>query len=195
MDPVVRGGHGRDRVAGVTHLAPARAAAATTQEEAPRSETGSPAPGRPRTPTAVEAFAILFITVACGLSPALFGFYRIGVWGPIALGMLAILLALVIARPAVPTRRAWVALSGLGGLWLWSLMSTGWAESADLALTGANRWLLYLALFGVLVMLLREDRLSVLLWGRRRPWCWRSGSTSRCACWAREAPASSSDPA
>jgi len=149
-----------------THTwAPVRAAVepAATPREA-TSTTAQP-PASPRSPTPVEAGAILFITISCGLSPALYGFYRVGVWGPIALFMLAILLALAIARPAVPTRRALVALGGLAGLWLWSLASSGWALSADQALTGANRWLLYLALFGVLVLLLREDRLSVLLVG------------------------------
>ena len=145
--------------------APARAAA-DSADPAPTEAGPPPAGSQPRRiPTAVEAASILFITVACGLSPALFGFYRVSVWGPIALFMLAILLAMAVARPALPTRRAWVALGGLAGLWLWSLLSTSWAESADQALTGANRWLLYLALFGVLVMLLREDRLSVLLVG------------------------------
>jgi len=137
------------------------AKAGRSDGSAPRSPGGA----TPRSPTPVEAGAILFITVSCGLSPALYGFYRVGVWGPIALFMLATLLALSIARPAAPTRRALVALGGLAGLWLWSLASSGWAASADHALTGANRWLLYLALFGVLILLLREDRLSVLLVG------------------------------
>ncbi len=139
--------------------------AVTAPERAAVAARAARSPGSPRSPTPVEAGAILFITIACGLSPALYGFYRVGVWGPIALFMLAILLALAIARPAAPTRRALVALGGLAGLWLWSLASGGWALSADQALTGANRWLLYLALFGVLVLLLREDRLSVLLVG------------------------------
>jgi hypothetical protein len=36
-------------------------------------------------------------------SPFLFGFYNISVWGPIGLGLLAALLGLLIARPAVRT--------------------------------------------------------------------------------------------
>ena len=47
---------------------------------------------------------IAFIAISCGLSPFLYGFYDVSVWGPIALGMLAALLGLLIARPAVPRR-------------------------------------------------------------------------------------------
>ena len=63
------------------------------------------------------------------------------------------------ARPADRSARgATPGRAGRGGalarLWLWALISTGWAESADQAMTEANRWLLYAALFGVLVLLL-----------------------------------------
>ena len=62
--------------------------------------------------------------------------------------MLAALLGLVIARPAAPRGTALLALGGLVGLWAWSLVSTRWAESAAQAMTEANRWMLYAALFG-----------------------------------------------
>ncbi len=116
-------------------------------------------------PTLVEAVVIVFIAVSCGLSPFLYGFYDVGVWGPIALGLLAGLLGLLIARPAAPRRGALVAAGGLVGLWLWALLSSTWSESADQALTEANRWLLYAALFGILVLLLRDDRLGKLVLG------------------------------
>ena len=106
---------------------------------------------------------IAFIAVSCGLSPFLYGFYDVSVWGPIALGLLAALLGLAIARPAVPRRPALIAAGALAGLWLWALFSIGWAESADQALTEANRWLLYAALFAVLVLLLKDDRLGMLV--------------------------------
>jgi UDP-N-acetylmuramyl pentapeptide phosphotransferase/UDP-N-acetylglucosamine-1-phosphate transferase len=114
-------------------------------------------------PSLVEIGVVSFIAISCGLSPFLYGFYDISVWGPIALGMLAALLGLVIARPAVPRRAALVAGAALAGLWLWALISTSWSESADQAMTEANRWLLYAALFGVLVILLRDDRLGTIL--------------------------------
>ncbi len=126
-----------------------------------RSTAGAAAQG----PSLVEMVLIAFIAVSCGLSPFLYGFYDVSVWGPIALGLLAALLGLVIARPAVPRRPALIAAGALAGLWLWALFSIGWAESADQALTEANRWLLYAALFAVLVLLLKDDRLGMLVVG------------------------------
>ena len=133
--------------------------------ERKRQRGGGRWSGIRRSPSLVEGAVIIFIPTVCGLSPALFGFYQLSVWGPIALFVLAALLGLVIARPALPQPAALVAVSGLVFLWLWSLLSIGWAESADQALVEANRWLLYAALFGVLVLVLRDDRLGVLLVG------------------------------
>ena len=112
-----------------------------------------------------EVFVVAFIAISCGLSPFLYGFYDVSVWGPIALGMLAVLLGLLIARPAAPRREALIAAGALGALWFWAVVSTGWAESADQAMTEANRWLLYAALFGVLVLLLRNDRIGAVMAG------------------------------
>jgi hypothetical protein len=114
----------------------------------------------PFSPSLVEVVLISFIAISCGLSPFLYGFYDISVWGPIALGTLAAMLGLLLARPAVPRRSALVAIAALAALWVWALISVGWSESADQAMTEANRWLLYAALFGVLVLLLRDDRLG-----------------------------------
>lgn len=136
----------------------------------PRSSTrdtgnGGRRSGIQRSPSLVEAAIIVLITAVLGLSPALFGFYHLSVWGPIALLMLAALLGLLIARPAAPRPAALVAIGGLVFLWLWSLLSIGWSESADQALIEANRWMLYAALFAILVLLLRDDRLGMLLVG------------------------------
>ena len=60
------------------------------------------------------------------------------------------LVAFVVARPAVPTGSAAVAIGGLLALWLWSLLSGTWTDAVDLAVTDANRWLLY----GVILFLL-----------------------------------------
>ena len=130
-------------------------------EQPPIRSTAGTAQG----PSLVEMVLIAFIAVSCGLSPFLYGFYDVSVWGPIALGLLAALLGLAIARPAVPRRPALIAAGALAGLWLWALFSIGWAESADQALTEANRWLLYAALFAVLVLLLKDDRLGMLVIG------------------------------
>jgi UDP-GlcNAc:undecaprenyl-phosphate GlcNAc-1-phosphate transferase len=128
---------------------------------AARSERPSP-PHRDAVLPA-EALLIAFIAVACGLSPLLYGFYDVSVWGPIALAVLSAVVGLVIARPAVPRRAALAGAGGLVGLWLWSLISVTWSESAGQAMTEANRWLLYAALFGLLILILRDDRLSSVL--------------------------------
>ena len=110
--------------------------------------------------TALETAAVVLIAAACGLSPFFFGFYEVSVWGPITLVMLALLLGLVVARPAVPSTAALASIIGLAGLWVWGLVSTAWAESADQATVTANRWLFYAALFAVLVLLIRRDSVA-----------------------------------
>jgi UDP-GlcNAc:undecaprenyl-phosphate GlcNAc-1-phosphate transferase len=113
----------------------------------------------------LEVVLVVITAASCGLSPFLYGFYSLGTWGPIALGLLALLLGLTIARPAVPRRAALVALAGLAGLALWALVSGGWAGSPGNALVEANRWILYATLFAILLLLLRDDRLGRLLLG------------------------------
>jgi len=137
--------------------APAREPRPTPPETASSSRRWLPSP------TPVEGAAIVFITLACGLSPALYGFYDLSIWGPIALFLLAGLLGLVIARPASLRPAALVAVGGLVSVWAWSLLSTSWSESADQALTESNRWMLYAALLAILVLLLRDDRLGKLM--------------------------------
>ena len=124
-----------------------------------RAAGGLPRPTR----TLVEATLVAFIAFACGASPFLNGFYEPTVWGPVSLLLLAALFGLIVARPAAPRTSALVASSALVGIWLWSLASIWWAESAAQALTDANRWLFYVALFGTLVLLLRNDKLARVL--------------------------------
>jgi hypothetical protein len=105
--------------------------------------------------------------LGCGLSPFFDGLYSRSTWGPIALGVLALLFGALVARwpegsPRVP---AFAAISGLAALAVWSLLSIAWSESANGALLEANRWLLYAALFGLLLVLLRDVRLGLLLVG------------------------------
>lgn len=132
---------------------------------APEQAVGPVAATPPPPPRAgrvlpLEGGLLLFVTLACGLSPFIYGFYRVSVWGPIGMALLAVLLGLVIARPADVRRPALLALGGLAGLWLWSLLSIRWAESADQAMIEANRWLLYASLFAILVLVLRDDFLG-----------------------------------
>ena len=126
-------------------------------------------PAEPRTahqrrrPPLLEGVLLLAFAGACGASMFADGFYNLSAWGPFTLALLGLVLALVIARPALPVGPAALALAALGFLWLWALLSTGWAESVDRALTESNRWLLLGAMLAFLLLLLRERRLRVLL--------------------------------
>lgn len=100
---------------------------------------------------------LTLIGFGVGLSAFFFGFYETAVWQPMLLAGLVLLLACVVAKPAVPTGSAAVASAGLFGLGFWSLASTGWAEASDLAVTDGARWLLYGVLLLLLIYLLRED--------------------------------------
>jgi UDP-GlcNAc:undecaprenyl-phosphate GlcNAc-1-phosphate transferase len=135
------------------------------------------APSRPQPPTPeeetsrrpllrtypLEVALVLIAATAFGLSPFFYGFYGLETWGPIALGLLAVLLGLVVARPAVPRPAALAALAALAGLAVWALVSRGWAGSPGNALTEASRWMLYATLFAILLLLLRDDRLGRLV--------------------------------
>ena len=112
----------------------------------------------------VRALALVLVA-GCGLAPAFGGLYRLSLWGPIALIVLALLLALIVARPATPRPAAIAAVLGLAALWLWSLLSISWAESADRAALEASRWLLYLSFFAILVLTVRSDRVARLVLG------------------------------
>ena len=78
--------------------------------------------------------------------------------------LLAALFGLVLARPVVlRAARRWWRSAGSRRCGSCRSLSIAWAESAERALTEANRWLLYLALFALLVALLRNDRLARIL--------------------------------
>jgi O-Antigen ligase len=96
------------------------------------------------------------IGAASGVSPLLGGFYDVTVWGPIALGVLALALALVITGAGRPRLVPALAVGGLVFLWLLSWISSAWAESSDQALNYAGRWAFYTAALGALILLMRR---------------------------------------
>lgn len=110
---------------------------------------------------AVE-FALGAIGAVLGVSQVINGAYSETTWAPIALGALALALALMIGARHRPSPTALVALAALVGLWLWSLASSSWGESADAAHIAANRWLLYAAAFAVLWWMVGNDRRRAL---------------------------------
>jgi O-Antigen ligase len=94
-----------------------------------------------------------------GLSQFIHGGYDEATWSPIALGTLALALALTVAAPR---RQPLAALLPLIGLWLWSLLSAGWSDSTDAAHTSAALWLLYAATLGCLWWMVGNDRRRAL---------------------------------
>jgi O-antigen ligase len=121
----------------------------------------SPAPGAERAPglPAPLRWGMLgFLGLGCGLSPAFLGYFDLSVWGPLALALIALAIGLVLARPALPQGLAAIALAALLLFAVWSLLSIGWAESADRALTEGDRWLLYGVFLLVLLLLIEERR-------------------------------------
>jgi hypothetical protein len=109
-------------------------------------------------PAPVRWGMLAFLGFGCGLSPAFLGYFDLSVWGPLALALIALAIGLVLARPALPRGLAGLALAALLLFAAWSLLSIGWAESADRALTEGDRWLLYGVFLLVLLLLLEERR-------------------------------------
>jgi len=92
-----------------------------------------------------------------GVSAIADGFYDLTVWGPITVGVAAVAVAAAAATSAKPRLVPLLAVAGLAGLWLWSWLSTSWAESSDQALLAAGRWGLYVALFTALLLVIRTE--------------------------------------
>ena len=92
-----------------------------------------------------------------GVSAIADGFYDLTVWGPITVGVAAVVVAAAAATSAKPRLIPLLAVAGLTGLWLWSWLSSSWAESADQAFLTAGRWALYAGLLAALLLLIRSE--------------------------------------
>jgi UDP-GlcNAc:undecaprenyl-phosphate GlcNAc-1-phosphate transferase len=121
-----------------------------------------PSPMRLRGPSAAAALLVL-LGLGAGLSPFFFTYYDPSVWAPIGLGVVLLCAVGVVARPAVPSGPAALALAGLLGLGVWSLCSTAWTESVEGAVVTGNRWLAYGGLLLLLLVLVRSQRRAALL--------------------------------
>ena len=99
---------------------------------------------------------LALVGAACGLSTLAGGFYDLTVWGPIALGIFALTLALVVNGAGRAQLVPAIAAGALVFLWLWSWISAAWGESADQAYTYAGLWALYAAAFLALILLMKR---------------------------------------
>ena len=137
--------------AGVTADTPGAPPKAPTKEKG-RREAGKTAV-RPRI---VRSVLLAILGAGSGVSVLLGGFYDVTVWGPIALGVLALALALVVTGAGRPRLLPGLAVGSLAFLWLFSWLSSTWAESPDQALNYAGRWAFYAAVLLSLLLLMRR---------------------------------------
>jgi hypothetical protein len=133
---------------GVTADAPGAAPKAPTRKKRLR--------GVAVRPRAVRAVLLAILGAGSGVSVLLGGFYDLTVWGPIAVGVLALALALVVTGAGPPRLVPAVAVGSLAFLWLFSWLSSIWAESSDQALNYAGRWAFYAAVLLSLLVLMRR---------------------------------------
>ena len=105
---------------------------------------------------AVAVALLVALGLGSGLGAAADGYYDLTVWGPICVALAAVVVASAVATPGRPRVVPALAVGGLVALWLWSWLSSGWAESADEALVTAGRWALYAALLTALLLTMRS---------------------------------------
>ncbi|MCW3068675.1 MAG: Undecaprenyl-phosphate N-acetylglucosaminyl 1-phosphate transferase, partial [Solirubrobacterales bacterium] len=119
--------------------------------------------GRWSSKRALACLAVLGL--GAGLSPFFFAYYDTSLWVPIGLGVALVCAIAVVIRPARPAVPAALSLGGLLGLGVWSLASASWAESAESAVVSGNRWLVYLALLLLMLVLVSHERRAAVLLG------------------------------
>ena len=103
------------------------------------------------------------VGLGAGLSPLFSGYYDVGIWVPMGLVLVLAAAVATIARPPRFTLPVALALVGLAGLGLWSLLSMGWAGAVEQASVSANLWLTYAALLLLLVVLISRRRHAFVL--------------------------------
>jgi O-antigen ligase len=111
----------------------------------------------PRLPASARQALVLLGGLGCGISPAFYGYFDLSDWGSIGLGLTVVAIALLFARQVVPSGIRAIAVLGLAAFGVWCLISIGWAESADRAMTEGDRWIVY-ALYLLVLLLLVADR-------------------------------------
>jgi hypothetical protein len=104
------------------------------------------------------AAAAVLLAAVLALSPLASGYYAFANWAPLTLGAIVLLVALLlVARPRL-TGTGILASTGLILLLALSFASILWAESRDSAWTSANQIALYVAIFAIGMLAIRERR-------------------------------------
>ncbi len=117
----------------------------------------------PRAAWAEGGAPLVFALVAglgAGLSPFAHSLYALSRWGPVALVCSTLLIAFAAAARERLSKPMLLALGSIAFLSVWALASSLWAESVDNAMLEAGRWLLYVTLLALLVLVVRTRRLA-----------------------------------
>jgi hypothetical protein len=96
-------------------------------------------------------------------SPLAIGYYDFGFWAPLALGAMVLLIIVTWAVRPIVTRRMLIAAGGILVLLALSAASMLWAQAKDSAWTDTNRLAMYVVIFAVVVLSVRERRTARLI--------------------------------
>ena len=142
------------------------AGAAIIVLDARRIEEAVDDPYVPHPRLSKRALACLIVLgLGSGISPFFYTYFATGVWVPVGLGVtVACAVALVLRPPRLGAPGA-LAVAGLLGLGVWSLLSAAWGESVENAVVSGNRWLVYGALLALMLALTSHQRRAAALIG------------------------------
>jgi UDP-GlcNAc:undecaprenyl-phosphate GlcNAc-1-phosphate transferase len=108
---------------------------------------------------------LALLGLGAGISPLFEAYYSTGVWTPIGLVLVVAAAAAAIARTPRLGAPSAIALTGVSGLGLWSLISTSWSPAVEQGTLDANRWLVYAAMLLLALVLVRSRRHGAVLLG------------------------------
>jgi len=105
-----------------------------------------------------ESWVLLTIALLLAVSPLFAGYYDSRIWVPGGLALLFVAAAGAIARPLRPSGPALLAVGGLIGLAVLSLLSSAWGDSIEQAIVEGNRLAVYAALVVAVLVLARSQK-------------------------------------
>ena len=91
-------------------------------------------------------------------SPLAVGYYNFSVWGPITLAAMVLLVVVAWNTGQTVSRRALLAAGAITALLCLSAASLLWAQSKENAWTDTNRLILYVVVFAIGVLSIRDRR-------------------------------------
>lgn len=118
-----------------------------------RSREGRAPHLRPALPSSA---VVVLVALVLALSPVWTGFYDQGLWEPLALAAVMLLVVVVLANRARFSRAGLIAGGALLGLLGVSVASMLWAQSKENAWTDTNQLAFYVVLFAIGLITIRE---------------------------------------